>query len=100
LELGNPDRVIIEHQHWVVVVPFWALWLFETLVLPRRAIQQMPELNGGEIDDLAETLKLLLVTYDRLFDTSFLIPWAGTVRPSTEAIAAIGCCMHISIPLC
>lgn len=71
LELRNPDRVIVEHRHWVVVVPFWALWPFETLVLPRRGIQQLPELNSDEVDDLAETLKLLLVSYDRLFDTSF-----------------------------
>ena len=71
LELGLAERVIFENQHWVVLVPFWALWPFETLVLPKRAIQQMPELNASETDDLAETLKLLLVAYDRLFDTSF-----------------------------
>jgi len=71
LELGKHERVIVENEHWVALVPFWALWPFETLVLPRRAIQQMPELNAGEIHDLADTLKLLLVTYDRLFDTSF-----------------------------
>ena len=71
LELGHAERVIIENPHWVILVPFWAVWPFETLVLPKRAIHQMPELHEDEIDDLAETLKLLLVSYDRLFDTSF-----------------------------
>ena len=70
-ELGYEERLIIENRHWIVVVPFWAVWPFETLVLPRRAIHQMQELEEDEIDDLAETLKLVLVTYNRLFDTSF-----------------------------
>jgi UDPglucose--hexose-1-phosphate uridylyltransferase len=71
IELDRKERVILESRHWVVVVPFWALWPFETLVLPRRAVPQMTGLSEGEIADLAGSLKHLLVTYDRLFDTSF-----------------------------
>jgi len=68
-ELGS--RVVVENEHWLVVVPFWAIWPYETLLLPRRHILRLPDLTGLERDALAEALKRLLTRYDNLFEVSF-----------------------------
>ena len=70
-ELEAGERVVLESQEWVVVVPYWAVWPFETLVLPRRPVLDMPGLTDPQRDDLAGILKQLLVRYDNLFETSF-----------------------------
>ena len=70
-ELGLGARVVLENEHWVVLVPFWAIWPFETLLLPRRHVLRLPELAAAERDSLADILRRLLVRYDNLFETSF-----------------------------
>lgn len=70
-ELQHKDRVVLEHDHWVAVVPYWAVWPFETLLLPRRHVQQIAELTDEERTDLAAIMKRLLTRYDNLFQTSF-----------------------------
>ncbi len=71
LELQDGERLVIVNEHWLVVVPFWALWPFETLLLPRRHVTHLPGLTGDERDALADILKRLLSKYDNLFHTSF-----------------------------
>jgi UDPglucose--hexose-1-phosphate uridylyltransferase len=71
LECGNSERVLVENKHWVVVVPYWALWPFETLVLPKRHVLRLPELVSEERAALAEVMRTLLIKYDNLFETSF-----------------------------
>lgn len=70
-ELAKESRVVLEDAHWVVLVPFWALWPFETLVLPRRSMSRLPELLPEERRSLADILKRLTTRYDNLFETSF-----------------------------
>ena len=65
------ERVILESDHWLIVVPWWALWPYETLLLPRRARRTLPELTPAERGDLAATLKRMLVGYDALFSAPF-----------------------------
>jgi UDPglucose--hexose-1-phosphate uridylyltransferase len=65
------ERVIVSSPHWLALVPFWAIWPFETLLLPRRHVGRLPDLNREERADLAEVLKRLLTRYDNLFETSF-----------------------------
>ncbi|MCX7799428.1 MAG: UDP-glucose--hexose-1-phosphate uridylyltransferase [Fimbriimonadales bacterium] len=69
LEFGR--RVVVETRRWLALVPFWAVWPFETLVLPKFPAARLEELDGGDREDLAECLKRLLVRYDNLFETSF-----------------------------
>lgn len=71
LELERGDRVVVQNDHWLVVVPYWAYWPFETLVLPRRHVLRLPDLTSPERDGLADILKRLLTRYDNLFETSF-----------------------------
>lgn len=70
-ELTSRERLVLENHDWAVLVPFWAIWPFETLLLPRRPVQQLPDLKPSERDSLAEILKDLLSKYDNLFETSF-----------------------------
>lgn len=71
LETARGERVVVENEHWMAVVPFWAIWPFETLLLPRRAVLRLPDLTDAERDALASILKRLLTKYDNLFEVSF-----------------------------
>jgi len=65
------ERVVESNDEWLAIVPFWAAWPFETLLLPRFPVQRMPDLTGGQRDSLAAILKALTTRYDNLFQTSF-----------------------------
>ena len=85
---GGGPRVLAEDDDWLVVVPFWATWPFETLVIPRRPVGRVPDLDGDQRDSLATRLVGLLRGYDRLFNISFpysmgwhQAPFDGKDRP-------------------
>jgi UDPglucose--hexose-1-phosphate uridylyltransferase len=71
LELDEDTRIVLQNQDWVALVPYWATWPYEILLLPRRQIARLPELLPSERTSLAEILKLLLIRYDNLFEVSF-----------------------------
>lgn len=79
LEVQKKDRIVVENEHWVVVVPFWAVWPFETLLLPRRHVLRLPDLTIKERVSLSKIIKMLLAKYDNLFRTSFpyTMGWHG-----------------------
>ena len=70
-ELEAGERIVLENEDWVALVPFWAVWPFETMLLPRRGVRELPELTDSERENLARILKDLLCKYDNLFETSF-----------------------------
>ncbi|XP_062938049.1 galactose-1-phosphate uridylyltransferase isoform X5 [Cynocephalus volans] len=70
-ELLRKERLVLTSDHWLVLVPFWAVWPFQTLLLPRRHVRRLPELTPTERDDLASIMKKLLTKYDNLFEMSF-----------------------------
>ena len=70
-EVAAADRIVVENNAWVALVPFWAVWPYETILLPRRHVVQLPDLTNAERDALADILKRLLTRYDNLFETSF-----------------------------
>jgi UDPglucose--hexose-1-phosphate uridylyltransferase len=86
VELERRERVIISDEHWVVVVPWWATWPFETLLLPRRHVGHLTELNDAERDALADVLKRHVSRYDNLFRTSFpyTMGWHGAPQDGGE----------------
>lgn len=65
------ERVVLQNASWLVVVPFWAVWPFETLLLPMSPVGRLDLLEDGGRQDLADILKRLLVKYDNLFASSF-----------------------------
>ncbi|MBW7882316.1 MAG: UDP-glucose--hexose-1-phosphate uridylyltransferase [Caldilineaceae bacterium] len=70
-ESAAGDRIVIENEHWVVLVPYWAVWPFEVMLLPRRHVAALPDLTGSEREGLASILKRITTRYDNLFETSF-----------------------------
>lgn len=71
LELEQGERLVVYNDHWVAVVPYWAVWPYETLLLPREHIPRLSDLDTDARDGLADCLKRLLVKYDNLFEISF-----------------------------
>jgi UDPglucose--hexose-1-phosphate uridylyltransferase len=69
-ETGGP-RVVTESDGWQAVVPFWAAWPFETLLVPKRPAARLTDLDDEQRDDLAATLRRLLMAYDGLFRKPF-----------------------------
>jgi UDPglucose--hexose-1-phosphate uridylyltransferase len=64
-------RCVVETEHWIAVVPYWAAWPFETLLLPRQHVRRLPDLAAPQRQDLAVALKKLTSRYDNLFHCSF-----------------------------
>lgn len=70
-ELEMNERVVTQNDDWAVLVPFWAVWPYETILLPKFDARRILDLNEGQRDSLAEIMKEFLGIYDKLFDTSF-----------------------------
>lgn len=70
-EVVNKERVVVLNEDWVVVVPYWAAWPFETLLLPRFSVQRITELTVSQKLSLANILQSITIKYDNLFECSF-----------------------------
>lgn len=71
LEIKKEERIIYENNSFVVLVPYWAAWPYESMIISRRVVQYVSEFENDEIINLADALKVLTVKYDNLFKTSF-----------------------------
>ena len=71
VEIGDADRLVCENDGFVALVPFWAIWPFETIIIPRRRVASIDGFEEAERDALAHILKGLLTRYDNLFSVSF-----------------------------
>jgi UDPglucose--hexose-1-phosphate uridylyltransferase len=77
-------RIVVENDEWMAVVPFWAVWPFETLLMPRQHVRRLPDLNESQRSGLANILKRLITRYDNLFEVSFpySMGWHGAPFPA------------------
>ena len=80
LELAQAERIICANEEFVALVPFWAVWPFEALVLSRRHAGSLTDLDRAQQTGLAEILKQLTTRYDNLFATSF--PYTMGLHPA------------------
>lgn len=80
LELARGERVVEQNEDWLAVVPYWAVWPFETLLLPLDPVARLDTLHERQRNSLASILGRLLTRYDNLFDTSFpySMGWHGS----------------------
>lgn len=92
-ESGGP-RVVDENPEWLAIVPFWAAWPYEALLIPRRPFARLPDLDDRARDGLAAILKLLLCRYDALFGMPFpySLGWHGA--PYDEGMATASWQLH------
>jgi len=70
-ELVLKERVIFENKDFVVLVPFWAIWPFETMIAPKKQHESITHLTNDETFHFAEAIGVITKAYDKLFDTSF-----------------------------
>jgi UDPglucose--hexose-1-phosphate uridylyltransferase len=86
LEADREARQVEVNDHWLALVPYWAVWPFETLLLPLQSVQRLPDLADEQRTALADILKRLLTRYDQLFDTSFpySMGWHGAPYPTAQ----------------
>jgi UDPglucose--hexose-1-phosphate uridylyltransferase len=93
-ELELDERIVFANDHFVALVPFWAVWPFETLLVSRRPARDLTALDDAERDALADALKRLTIRYDRLFGVSF--PYsAGVHQAPTDGRAHPECHLHL-----
>ncbi|XP_037948887.1 probable galactose-1-phosphate uridylyltransferase [Teleopsis dalmanni] len=70
-ELEKNERVVIENPDWLVVVPYWAAWPFETMIISRNQNKRLNDLTASQRENLARTMKEITTKYDNLFKCSF-----------------------------
>ncbi len=70
-ELVAKERIIFENDDFVVLVPFWAVWPFETMIAPKKQKENIVDLNNTEALHYAEAISVITKAYDKLFSTSF-----------------------------
>ncbi len=80
LELKLKERIVYKNDSFVVLVPFWAVWPYESIIISSRKISNLLQFNKNEIKDFANALKILTVKYDNLFRTSF--PYSSGIHQS------------------
>jgi UDPglucose--hexose-1-phosphate uridylyltransferase len=84
-ERGLGERIVCENESWTLLVPFWAVWPFETMLVPRRHVADLPGLHPDERDGLADILGRLSRRYDNLFQRPFPYSMAWHGRPTDGA---------------
>jgi len=82
LETADGARLVVENEHFVALTPFWAVWPFETMVVSRRAVGAMIDLEPVERTALADILRRLTTRYDNLFEVSFPYSMGFHQRPT------------------
>ncbi|WP_430812407.1 MULTISPECIES: UDP-glucose--hexose-1-phosphate uridylyltransferase [unclassified Carboxylicivirga] len=70
-ELESGERILVENEHFVALIPFWATWPFEAMIVSKRAVANITQLSDDERLALADAYKKLTVMYDNLFEVSF-----------------------------
>ena len=80
LELRQAERIVAQTEFWVALVPFWAVWPFELLLLPKCPLSTLRELDLTGRNGLAEMLQRITAGYNRVFDTPF--PYSMGFHPA------------------
>jgi UDPglucose--hexose-1-phosphate uridylyltransferase len=80
LEMQKQERVIYENESFILLVPFWAIWPFETMIISKRKINNILQLNEKEVEQFAEIIKLMTVKFDNIFNIPF--PFSAGIHQS------------------
>ena len=86
LELEKEERIVVQNEDWIGLVPYWATWPYEILLAPKRQVLRLPDLREAERASLVSILKALLIRYDNLFETAFpySMGWHGAPYGTEE----------------
>ncbi|MBC9798173.1 UDP-glucose--hexose-1-phosphate uridylyltransferase [Sinomicrobium weinanense] len=83
-ETSSKERLVYENEHFVILVPFWAIWPFETMIVPRDYQSHIGQLSGEQKTAFADAIRFITASYDKLFDCSF--PYSAGIHqaPTSE----------------
>ncbi len=83
-ELDKKERIIFQNEAFVVLAPFWAIWPFETMIIPKKSQKDISTLSETEIRLFAEAISVITIAYDKLFESSF--PYSSGIHqaPTNE----------------
>jgi len=70
-EHKRKERILYSNNHFTVLVPYWAVWPFETMIVAHGNVTRLNELTSAEVSSLADAMKNITTRYDNLFETSF-----------------------------
>ena len=99
-EIDKGERVVCENEYFIALVPFWAIWPFETIIIPKHNHPQIISLSNSEISSFASIYKEITCKYDNLFSVSF--PYSAGIHQApynTENIEHWRWHMHFYPPL-
>lgn len=68
---AKESRIVVENESFICVVPFWAVWPYETLILSKRHLKSLVEFTEKDKADLADIMQRITCKYDNIFDCSF-----------------------------
>lgn len=85
LEMASAERLVCSNEGFLALVPFWAVWPFEILVISRRHLSALDEMSAPEKDQLADILRAITRRYDNLFQTPFPYSMGFHQRPTNDA---------------
>ncbi len=80
------ERMIYENEHFAVLVPFWAIWPFETMLISKQHVTAISDLNGLARDSFADALRNVTARYDNMFHTSFPYSMGLHQRPTDDEV--------------
>ncbi len=80
MELAQRERIVAENKSWVALVPFWAVWPFELMLLPKTVAARLGNMDAAQRDGLAAILNTVTAGYNRVFDTPF--PYSMGFHPA------------------
>jgi UDPglucose--hexose-1-phosphate uridylyltransferase len=98
-ELKAGERIVCANEHFAALVPWWAIWPFEVMLVARDAVTGLDELNADQRDALADILKRITTRYDNLFEISFPYSFGFHQRPAGAREAAWRLHGHFYPPL-
>ncbi len=94
-EINENERLIYENEDFVVLVPFWAVWPFETMIVPKNGVENISQLDSATITNYAKAIKTITSIYDKIFDVPF--PYsAGIHQAPTDGQSYEGWHWHMS----
>lgn len=94
LELKLDERVVVQNDDFAVIVPFWAFWPFETLLISKRPFARFTDMRENEKDSLASIIRKITIKYDNIFNVSF--PYSAGFHPApTDGKAYPGWHFHM-----
>ncbi len=82
-EIAKKERIVFENDTFVALVPFWAVWPYETMILPKVHLSDIAALSPQQSDDLADAMRRMAIRFDNLFKTSFPYSMGIHQKPTT-----------------